>query len=276
MHHIGRRLRSASSLLATGPQVHYTEQGAPGGETILLLPAYADSWFSYSRVLPQLPADDHAYALDQRGHGDSERPDCCYSVDDFAADAVAFLDAAGIQRAILVGHSGSCFTARRVAVTHPDRVAGLVLIGAPLSLATPGVLRFQAAVHALEDPVPAQFVREFQAGAAHVPLPEGFMEGLVAESLKLPARVWKRALDGLVAFDDAADLGRITTPTLLIWGDQDAVVSREEQQRLTDAIPDARLKVYPQTGHSPHWERPEAVAADLATFTRPRSRPPHR
>jgi non-heme chloroperoxidase len=159
-------------------------------------------------------------------------------------------------------------------VTHPERVAGLVLIGAPLSLAKPAVLAFQAAVHALEDPVPAQFAREFQAGAVHVPLPEGFLEGLVAESLKLPAYVWKAALDGLVAFDDAADLGRITASTLLIWGDHDAVVSLEDQQRLRDAIPDARLKVYPETGHSPHWERPERVAADLDASPRDRSRPP--
>jgi non-heme chloroperoxidase len=263
MHHADRRLRFATTRLATGPQVHYAEQGDPDGEPILFLPAYADSWFSYSRVLPLLPARDHAYALDQRGHGDSERPAGGYTVDDLAADAVAFLDAAGIERATLVGHSGSCLTARRVAVTDPDRVAGLVLIGAPLSLAKPAVLAFQAAVHALEDPVAAQFVSRFQAGAVHVPLPEEFLEGLVAESLKLPATVWKRALDGLVAFDDAADLGRITAPTLLIWGDQDAVVSHEEQQRLEDAMPDARLKVYPDTGHSPHWERPEAVAADV-------------
>jgi non-heme chloroperoxidase len=274
MHHADRRLRFAITRLATGPQVHYAEQGDPDGETILFLPAYADSWFSYSRMLPLLPARFHAFALDQRGHGDSERPSCCYTVDDLAADTVAFLDAAGIERATLVGHSGSCFTARRVAVTHPERVVGLVLIGAPLSLAKPAVLAFQAAVHALEDPVPAQFAREFQAGAAHVPLPEGFLEGLVAESLKLPAHVWKAALDGLVAFDDAADLGRITASTLLIWGDHDAVVSLEDQQRLRDAVPDARLKVYPETGHSPHWERPERVAADLDA-SRDRIGPPN-
>jgi pimeloyl-ACP methyl ester carboxylesterase len=269
MHHADGRLRFATTRLATGPQVHYTEQGDPGGEPIVFLPAYADSWFSYSRVLPLLPTRYHAYAMDQRGHGDSERPACCYMVTDFAADAVAFLDAIGVERATLVGHSGSCLTARRVAVTQPDRVAGLVLIGAPLSLAKPAVLAFQAAVHALEDPVPAQFAREFQAGAVHLPLPEEFLEGLVAESLKLPAHVWQRALDGLVAFDDTADLGRIIAPTLLIWGDHDAVVSREDQQHLKDAIPDAELKEYPDTGHSPHWERPEAVAADLATVTRP-------
>jgi non-heme chloroperoxidase len=274
MHHADRRLRFAITRLATGPQVHYAEQGDPDGETILFLPAYADSWFSYSRMLPLLPARFHAFALDQRGHGDSERPSCCYTVDDLAADTVAFLDAAGIERATLVGHSGSCFTARRVAVTHPERVVGLVLIGAPLSLAKPAVVAFQATVHALEDPVPAEFAREFQVGAVHVPLPEEFLEGLVAESRKLPAHVWKAALDGLVAFDDAADLGRITASTLLIWGDHDAVVSLEDQQRLKEAIPDARLKVYPETGHSPHWERPERVAADLDA-SRDRIGPPN-
>jgi len=55
-----------------------------------------------------LPARYHAYAPDQRGHGDSERPACCYRVDDFAADVVAFLDAVGVERVTLIGHSGSC------------------------------------------------------------------------------------------------------------------------------------------------------------------------
>jgi non-heme chloroperoxidase len=266
MQHAVPPLRFATTRLVTGPLVHYAEQGDPGGAAILLLPAYADSWFSYSRLLPLLPTRLHAYAVDQRGHGDSERPACCYTADDFAADAVAFLDAVVQQRATLVGHSGSCFVARRVAETHPERVSGLVLIGSPVSLlGNQGVLEFQAAVHALSDPVPADFVRGFQAAAAHVRLPEAFLEGLIAESRKLPARVWRDALDGLVAFDDTGELGRITAPTLLLWGDRDATVSRQEQEQLAAAIPDARLVGYPGTGHSPHWERPEQVVVSLDT-----------
>jgi non-heme chloroperoxidase len=261
--------RFATARLATGLRVHYAEQGDPGGEPIVFLPAYADSWFSYSRVLPLLPARHHAYALDQRGHGDSERPACCYDVDDFAADAVAFLDAAAIQRVTLVGHSGSCFAARRVTVTHPERVARLVLSGSPAgSLPTQVAVGLQATVRSLADPVPADFVREFQAGAAHLPLPERFLEGLVAESRKLPARVWRDAADGLAAFDDTADLGRIATPTLLVWGDRDGLLPPQEQQRLAAAIPGARSRVYPETGHSPHRERPERFAADLDAFMR--------
>jgi non-heme chloroperoxidase len=261
--------RFATARLASGLRVHYAEQGDPGGEPILFLPAYADSWFSYSRVLPVLSARYHAYAMDQRGHGDSERPACCYSIDDFAADTVAFLDAVGLQRAALVGHSGSAFTARRVAVTHPERVARLVLSGSPAgSLPTQVKLGLQAAVGALADPVPADFVRQFQAGAAYVSLPEPFLERLVAESRKLPARVWRDAADGVVAFDDTADLGRITAPTLLVWGDHDGLLPPEEQHLLAAAIPGARAQVYPKTGHSPHWEHPERFAADLDAFMR--------
>lgn len=230
--------RFATARLATNLQVHYAEQGDPGGEPIVFLPAYADSWFSYSRVLALLPARYHAFALDQRGHGDSERPACC---DDFAADTVAFLDAVGLQRATLVGHSGSSFTARRVAVTHPERVARLMLSGSPAgSLPTEVAAWLQVTMGALVDPVPADFVRGFQAGAAHVPLPEAFREGLVAESGKLPARVWRDAADGLVAFDDTAELGRIAAPTLLVWGDREGLVPPEEQARLAAAIPGAR------------------------------------
>jgi non-heme chloroperoxidase len=126
----------------------------------------------------------------------------------------------------------------------------------------------QATVRPLADPVPADFVRQFQAGAAHVPLPETFLERLVAESRKLPARVWRDAADGLVAFDDTADLERITAPTLLVWGDRDGLLPPEEQQRLTAAIPGARSRLYQETGHSPHWERPERFAADLDAFMR--------
>jgi pimeloyl-ACP methyl ester carboxylesterase len=153
---------------------------------------------------------------------------------------VAFLDAVRVERASLVGHSGSCFVARRVAELKPERVARLVLIGSPGSLGNNrAVLEFQTAVRALEDPVPAQFAREVQRGAAHVRLPEPFFERMVAESLKLPARVWKSALDGLLAFDDTADLGRISAPTLLLWGQSDRLLSQEEQDHLAAAIPGA-------------------------------------
>ena len=269
MHQQVPRLRFATTRLGGGLRIHYGEQGDPGGEPVVFLPGYTDSWFSYSRVLPLLPARYHAYVLDQRGHGDSDRPACCYGVEDFAADVVGFLDAVGAERATLVGHSAGCLVARRVAEADPDRVARLVLLGAPLSLGdNQQELELQTAVRALQDPVPPVFARELQGAAAHVRLPERFFAGLVEASLKLPARVWRATLEGLFAFDDRAELWRIGVPTLLVWGEWDRWLPREEEDHLGVVLADARVVVYPATGHSPNWERPQQVAADLDTFLR--------
>jgi pimeloyl-ACP methyl ester carboxylesterase len=85
-------LRFAEAHLTTGVRLHYAEQGDPAGQPIILLHGYSDSWYSFSRVLPALAATYHIYALDQRGHGDSDRPAQGYGMPDFAADVVAFLD----------------------------------------------------------------------------------------------------------------------------------------------------------------------------------------
>jgi non-heme chloroperoxidase len=263
------QLRFATARLATGPRVHYGEQGDPGREAIVFLHGWPDSWYSFSRVLPLLSERYHAYALDQRGFGDSDRPAGGYTIDDFAADAAAFLDAIGVANATLVGHSMGTFIARRVAERYPERVSRLVLIGSAVSPVNEVLLQVQEAVRTLEDPVSSEFAREFQAGTAHVPLPQAFFEGIVAESLKLPARLWQATFDGLLAFDDAADLGRIAVPTLIMWGERDALFpGGEAQKRLAAAIPGSRLTVYPETGHSPNWERPERVASDLDAFVR--------
>src|SRR6185295_16358748 len=101
-------------------------------------------------------------AFDQRGHGCSERPYDGYTVDHLAADVDAFLDAIGAGSATLVGHSMGSLVARRVAEKYPERVANLVLIGAILT-ANEGAAELQAAVEMLDDPVPDEFVRGFQA-----------------------------------------------------------------------------------------------------------------
>jgi pimeloyl-ACP methyl ester carboxylesterase len=104
-------------------------------------------------------------------------------------------------------------------------------------------------------------------------LPEKFLSTLVSESLKVPARIWRDYLEGVVlTVDDTSRLGEIEVPTLILWGEQDAFLEREEQQRRAAALPDGRLKVYPDTGHLVHWERPAWVVRDLEAFmkdTRP-------
>jgi pimeloyl-ACP methyl ester carboxylesterase len=213
-----------------------------------------------------LPRRYRALAIDQRGFGDSKRPPSGYTIDDLAADAVAFLDAMAIGRAVVVGHSMGTFVARRVAELHPQRVARLVLIGSGWAGSNPVTREVQAALRDLPDPVPAEFARQFQSSTVHAPLPPEFFERLVNESLKLPGRLWRALFDSIIAFDDTERLAGISARTLLIWGEHDALFPREDQLRLTGVIRGARLTIYADTGHCPNWERPEKVAADIDAF----------
>jgi non-heme chloroperoxidase len=229
---------------------------------------WPDSWFSFSRILPLLPDDVHAVAVDLRGFGDSDRPESGYSIPELGADVVAFLDALGIERATLVGHSFGSFVARQAAIAKPHRVSALVLIGTGFSTSNPVTQELQNALRDLPDPIPVEFAREFQSSTAHRPLPPEFFERIIVESLKLPPRLWRLAIDRLIEHDDTRQLARIEVSTLLLWGDRDALFSRAEQDRFMAALPAARLTVYEETGHCPNWELPEQVAADITAFMR--------
>jgi non-heme chloroperoxidase len=254
--------------LSTDVTLHYAERGDRTGEAIIFLHAYVDSWFTFSQMLPLLSPEYHLFAPDQRGHGDSDKPQCCYAVDDYAADVEAFMEAVGIEEATLVCSSSAGLIAQRVALDEPHRVSRLVLIGSPTTLVNNEAVREAGKeMLELEDPISPEFVREFLESTTHHPVPEEFLSTLVSESLKVPARVWRDYFEGVVlTVDDTSRLGEIEAPTLILWGEQDAFLEREEQQRRAAAIPEARLKVYPDTGHVVHWERPEWVVRDLEAF----------
>jgi pimeloyl-ACP methyl ester carboxylesterase len=261
-------VRFGNAPLSTGIRVHYADQGASRGAPIVFLHGWPDSWFTFSRVLPLLPDSLRAVAVDQRGFGESDHPDSGYTFEELAADAVALLDALDIERAALVGHSFGSFVAREVAIAHPRRVTALVLIGTGFSTSTPVLHELQAAVRTLPNPIPEPFAREFQASTAYRALPPEFFDRVVVESLKIPARLWPVMIDRLTQYDATAALGNLRAPTLVLWGDHDALFSRAEQDRFLAAVPSARLKVYEETGHCPNWERPHDVAADIASFMR--------
>jgi non-heme chloroperoxidase len=258
--------RFANAHLTTGVRLRYAERGRADGHPIILLHGYTDSWFSFSRVLPLLRTSCRVFALDQRGHGDSDRPASGYAMRELAADVMAFMDAKGLPQATLVGHSMGSLVAQEVAFAAPERLARLVLVGSGTTLRNEQMLEFQQAVDALHDPIPAEFAREFQVSTIHHPVPEDFLDAAVAESLKLPASVWRHALAGQLAVDYAAQLGRIQTPTLILRGDQDTVFAPAAQDALVAGLASVIVKVYPETGHALHWERPKEFARDLDDF----------
>jgi non-heme chloroperoxidase len=252
--------------LATGVTLNYVEHGNANGEAVLLLHGYPDSWHSFSRVLPLLSDHYHVFALDQRGHGDSSKDACCYTMDDFAADVVAFMDAKSIDQATLVGHSMGSVISQLVAIQHPERVKRLVLIGSTNNAGNPVMLDFNTLAQTLTDPIDPTFVREFQIGTLYSEVPDEFVDKVVAESLKAPAKLWREAWASLIKQNTTDKLATIRAPTLIVWGDHDVLFSRAEQDILQQRIPNARLHIYEETGHGLHWEKPERFVSDFEQF----------
>ena len=167
-----------------------------------------------------------------------------------------------------MGGSSGGFVARRFVIDHPERALGLVLLGSPAVLrGKPGVQEmWETTVSKLTDPVDPDFVRAFAESTVARPVPLAFLETLVQENLKVPARVWKATFQGLLEDDSFAQLDKISAPTLIVWGDRDAFLTRADQEQLKAAITGSRLVVYRGTGHAVYWEAPERVASDLAAF----------
>ena len=245
--------------LRSGVRLGYAERGPRLGPVMLMLHGYTDSWFSFSRVLPLLPKDVRVVALDQRGHGDSDRPANGYSIDHLAADAVQAMDALNIPSATLVGHSMGSFVARRIAERAPTRVSRLVLVGSACTARTPAVAELAQAVSALTDPIDEGFVRAFQQSTIYRPVPTGFLRRVVEDSRRVPARVWQAALTGLL--DYTPSRMAIQCPAVVLGGEQDGVFSAAEQRELVRVMPNAEFHIDSGIGHALHWEDPERFVA---------------
>jgi non-heme chloroperoxidase len=253
--------------LETGVRMHYAEQGPATRTPMILLHGYSDSWFSYSLVLSALSRDTRVYALDLRGHGNSDRPTSGYRMRDMAADVIAFMDAKQIVRATIVGHSMGGFVAQQVALAAPKRVAQLVLMAtAARPRAFNGLDEFEKAVSSLTDPVPEAFAREFQLSTIKGGVSEQFVDRAVSESLKLPVHVWRGVMDGMLDYERAIALGRSGIPTLVLHGADDPYVPSAEANTLAAMTKAREIRKYPDTGHALHWERPTDVARDILAF----------
>lgn len=251
--------------LPNGVTLRYEERGDAAADPVILLHGYTDSRQSFERLTALLPERVHTIAIDLRGHGDSDRPGN-YDITAMADDVVRFLEARRLNRVTVVGHSMGSLVAREVARQASRRVAKLVLIGSAPTFDNDVVRQLQTELSALGNSIDVGFVTAFQRSTIHEPVPRAFFERVIAASSGVPPRVWHQTLEAIIDYDDRRRLGSIRVPTLLLWGVHDAIVGPEDQEALLDGIPGSYLVFYGDLGHAPHWERPDAVVADLLAF----------
>jgi pimeloyl-ACP methyl ester carboxylesterase len=249
--------------LRTGISVPCLVRGS-GASPVLLLHAWGESRGSFNRLIPGLKGF-RIYAPDLRGQGEADKPPGGYSLAEQAEDAAAILDALTVPRAAVVGSSSGGYVAQQLAVDHPEKVAALVLVGAPLSLH--GRADFADAVDQLTDPLDEAWVRD---SLTWFPLlhevPSSFIDDRVRDGLRMPAHAWRNILRGLTEATPPTESGTIHAPTLLLWGEQDSLLPRSAQETLASRTHGAVLKVYPGVGHLVLWECPDQVAADTTAF----------
>ena len=269
-------LTEQSIRLPNGATLRYVEQGPSDAMPLILLHGFPDSWLSYEIVLANLPSSIRAIALSQRGFGNSDKPEGSYHPRALAADLADFMTLRRIPRAILAGHSMGALVAQSFAVAHPERVAGLVLIGTFKTLRDNAELaQLIDDVATMADPIDLDLVRAFQASTLAQPVADEFFRTVVAEGARLPLKIWRAVLKDVAAYDDFAELAQITAPSILFWGERDNFSTYEQQQELASEIPGAELRLYAGAGHSLHWEEPKRFASDLASFMRTLERNAH-
>lgn len=261
-------LGTRSARLSTGVTLPYVEQGDRSGIPIIFLHGVTDSWRSFGHLLPFLPQRFHALAVTQRGHGEADKPDDGYLMSDFAADLAAFMDTVGVEAAVIAGSSMGSSVAQRFALDYPERVRSVVLMAAFHSFHDkPELVEFaDKVIGQLVDPIDRSVAQEFQESTLAKPIRPAQLDTFVSESMKVPAHVWRAIFNGIISDDAPIEPDRVKTPTLIVWGDQDAYCPRSDQEMLMAAFPNSRLIVYHGHGHATHWEDPVRVARDIVAF----------
>ena len=266
--------------LADSARMHYLARGdAHVGTPLILIHGMMDSAQNWKKNIDELARTQRVYAIDLIGFGYSSRHTRApYSLKYFAATVCEFLDALGIARANIAGHSLGGAVALELARRLPARVNKLVLINPAVYL----INRLAALKYAARIPIlPRALVglaltsRTMRDYAFRHALGDATnFDPAYAEWRRQPTRVRGTAAS-LIAMaaawspsDLATHLPEIAAPTLVLAGERDAVVPIAQSQRVARALPHAEFRVVPGTGHIAFEEAPAMIDGLILDFLR--------
>jgi pimeloyl-ACP methyl ester carboxylesterase len=249
----------------------------PGAPTLLLVHGFGGAKEDFADHVASLARDHVVVVFDHRGHGASGAPGspASYSLDRLAADVVDVADAVGAGTFRLLGHSMGGMVARRVALTRPERVEALVLMGTsagPPPGLDPALVQVGATVAAEQGMAALRLLLDAidpLGSPAHERVLEqrpGFQEYCDRKWATLSPTMWSTlAVELVVQPDELTALGTLPCPTLVLVGEQDRTFV-DASAAIARTVPDARLVVIPVAGHSPQFENPVAWYDALAGF----------
>ena len=256
-----------------GVRVHYKSSGAVDDRpAFVLIHGFGSSTYTWHEVMIELGELGRVIAFDLPAFGLTERPlPAEWDSNPYTPQAqveltLGLLDALEVDEVVLIGHSSGGIVATQVALAQPERVAGLVLVDAPVLAEGRNAPRFLLRLPQVNRLGPI-FMRQFagQPGTDFLTNAWSDPDSLDEETLKayrkpLQANNWDRALWEYAKVNGAAglesDLPRLTLPTLVVTGADDAVVPPEQSERLAETLPDATFETFDACGHVPQEECP--------------------
>jgi 2-hydroxy-6-oxonona-2,4-dienedioate hydrolase len=265
---------------AGGVPTRTLRAGDPGAETVVFLHGTSGHLEAFARNVAAHAAYD-LHALDMLGHGYTGKPDRPYEIADYVEHLLAYLDAVGVRSTHVVGESLGGWVGARTATTHPERLRSLQLLCAGGTVANPVVMdRIRTSTkEAVESDDVELTRRRLQLLMAD---PADATEELVEVRHAIyHAPDFVANVDNLLSLQDMErrrrnlltpeELGRITVPTLVVWGRENPFGEVPEASAMHAAIPGSQLELLEHCGHWPQHEQAERYnALSLAFLQRAR------
>jgi pimeloyl-ACP methyl ester carboxylesterase len=266
-------------LSTPGLRVHF-EQGGTGNTDLVLIHGNVGSWRWWQPIIENPPAGVTVYAPEIRGYGDSEHTATGYTIEQFAEDLLNFINAMGLKKFFLVGHSLGGAVALQFALHNQHRLHALLLVATAPA---------EGMSYLAEDPrhvfgmkmhenryvqlLTKKFYldRVFYSRALTMITPKldhstPFFQTLVNDAVRTSSAALKGSVTSLTTWNVSELLAGLALPVTVIFGGKDTVVRKDALERMVAALPSATLEVWKGVGHAPQLEEPERFSRRLCAI----------
>ncbi|NJM07116.1 alpha/beta hydrolase [Candidatus Gracilibacteria bacterium] len=244
--------------------VHYEVFGR--GRPVLFLHGWLGSWRYWFPTMEVVADNFRTYSFDFWGFGDSRRKQTQESIQNYSDQVIRFLDALGIDRVQLVGHSMGGMVALKTAINYPERITRVATVGAPINgdslswlLKLTDRPLFADAFARL--PWLRRQLFRFFLGETNDPA----VSEVIDDSVKSSANTLRRAVSSMLRTDLSLELDRLRVPSLIVHGGRDDIVS-PNQIDLFDDIPTSEVVLMPSSRHFPFLDEAELFNSVLLRF----------
>ena len=264
-----------SKAQSNGIELYYEIHGA--GQPLVLISGLGYPLWQWHKMVPFLAEHFQVITFDNRGVGQSDKPAGPYTAQMLAADTAGLLDALGIEKAIIAGHSMGGFVAQAMALDFPQKVAKLILCST--NFGGPHHVPVTAEAMKVLTDVTSDALTRFKNGLAVSTAPdwseknpemiEEWVKWRVANPID-PAPYQAQMAIGFGLMPEAAafenKLPRLNVPTLILFGAHDKVVPPENASLLAEKISGSKVVILPNAGHFFPIEVAEAASRTITDF----------